>query len=116
MVDDNPLTNEGYGNPFKLISYIKRFGLKAKFKLISINKIEGYLQEGIPIIAIHFSRFPRILQNLHYRVAIGYGDDFCELIFYDVLFDEDYTMGYSYFESLNILGNINVCSCIMTYE
>jgi len=116
MVDDNPLTNEGYGNPFKMISYVKKLGLKAKFKLISINKIKGYLQEGTPVIAIQFSRFPRILQNLHYRVAIGHDDDFCELIFHDVVFGEDYKMEYSYFKSLNILGNINICSCIIIYE
>ena len=116
MVDDNPLTNEGYGNPFKMISYVKKLGLKAKFKLISIKKIKGYLQEGIPVIAIQFSRFPRILQNLHYRVAIGYDDDSGELIFHDVLFGEDYKMEYSCFKSLNILGNIDICSCIVIYE
>ncbi len=116
MVDDNPLTNEGYGNPCKMISYVKKLGLKAKFKLMSINKIKGYLQEGIPVIAIQFSRFPRILQNLHYRVAIGYDDDFSELIFHDVLFGEDYRMEYSYFKSLNILKNIDICSSIIIYE
>ena len=116
MVDDNPLTNEGYGNPCKMISYVKKLGLKAKFKLMSINKIKGYLQEGIPVIAIQFSRFPRILQNLHYRVAIGYDDDFSELICNDVLFGEDYRMEYSYFKSLNILKNIDICSSIIIYE
>ena len=116
MVDDNPFTNEGYGNPFKMISYVKKLGLKAKFKLISINKIKGYLQEGIPVIAIQFARFPRILQNLHYRVAIGHDDDFSELICNDILFGEDYKMEYSHFKSLNILGNINICSCIIIYE
>ena len=116
MVDDNPFTNEGYGNPCKMISYVKKLGLKAKFKLMSINKIKGYLQEGIPVIAIQFSRFPRILQNLHYRVAIGYDDNFSELIFHDIIFGEDYRMEYSYFKSLNILKNIDICSCIVIYE
>jgi len=116
MVDDNPFTNEGYGNPFKMICYVKKLGLKAKFKLMSINKIKGYLQEGIPVIAIQFARFPKILQNLHYRVAIGYDDDSYELIFHDIIFGEDYKMEYSYFKSLNILGNIDICSCIVIYE
>jgi uncharacterized protein YvpB len=116
MVDDNPFTNEGYGNPFKMICYVKKLGLKAKFKLMSINKIKGYLQEGIPVIAIQFARFPKILQNLHYRVAIGYDDDSYELIFHDIIFGEDYKMEYSYFKSLNILGNIDICSCIIIYE
>ena len=116
MVDDNPFTHEGYGSPFKMISYVKKIGLKAKFKFMSINKIKGYLQEGIPVIAIQFSRFPKILQNLHYRVAIGYNDDSYELIFHDIIFGEDYKMEYSYFKSLNILGNIDICSCIVIYE
>jgi len=116
MVDDNPFTHEGYGSPFKMISYVKKLGLKAKFKFMSINKIKGYLQEGIPVIAIQFSRFPKILQNLHYRVAIGYNDDSYELIFHDIIFGEDYKMEYSYFKSLNILGNIDICSCIVIYE
>jgi len=116
MVDDNPFTHEGYGNPFKIISYVRKLGLKAKFKFMSINKIKEYLQEGIPVIAIQFSRFPKILQNLHYRVAIGYDDDSYELIFHDIIFSEDYKMEYSYFKSLNILGNIDICSCIVIYE
>ena len=74
MVEDNPLTNEEYGNLLKMISYIKTLGLTAKFKLISVNKIKGYLQESIPVIAIQYSKFPRILENLHYRMVIGYDD------------------------------------------
>ena len=116
MVKDNPFTNEEYCNPLKMVFYVRKLGLKAKFKLMAINKIKGYLQEGIPVIAIQFSRFPKILQNLHYRIAIGYDDDFGELIFHDVLFGENYAMEYSYFKSLNILGNIDLCSCVVVYE
>lgn len=116
MVEDNPLTNEEYGNPLKMISYVKTLGLKAQFKLISVNKIKGYLQEGIPVIAIQYSKFPRILENLHYRVVIGYDDYSSEFIINDVLYGKDHRMKYSYFKSLNILGNIDICSAVIVYE
>jgi uncharacterized protein YvpB len=116
MVEDNPLTNEEYGNPLKMISYVKTLGLTAKFKLISVNKIKGYLQEGIPVFAIQYSKFPRILENLHYRVVIGYDDYSNEFILNDTLYGKNHRMNYSYFKSLNILGNIDICSSVVIYE
>jgi len=116
MVEDNPLTNEEYGNLLKMISYIKTLGLTAKFKLISVNKIKGYLQESIPVIAIQYSKFPRILENLHYRMVIGYDDYSNEFILNDTLYGKDHRMNYSYFKSLNILGNIDICSSVVISE
>jgi len=116
MVEDNPFTEEEYGNPLKMIFYVKELGLKAKLKFMAINKMKGYLQEGIPVIAIQFSRFPKILQNLHYRIATGYDENSNAFIFNDPLFGKDYSMEYSYFKSLNILGNINLCCCIVIYK
>lgn len=83
---------------FKLVSYAIELGFVSARKRVSINEIEGYLREGIPLIVIQ--KYSATIRCNHCRVITGFDSVKAELTLHDSAGESNYKMSYSEFFKL----------------
>ena len=88
----------GDSSSFRLVSYARQLGFVAAWKRKSITEIEGYLREGVPLIAIQ--RYSLTIKNTHARVIIGFDSVKRELTLHDSVGKVGYKMSYKEFFDL----------------
>ena len=88
----------GDSSSFKMVSYARELGFLADWKRISINEIEGYLREGIPLIVIQ--KYSITIKNTHCRVIIGFDSVKRELTLHDSTGKSNYKISYKAFFNL----------------
>ena len=88
----------GDSSSFGLVSYARELGFVAAWKRASIEEIEGYLREGIPLIVIQ--KYSLSIKNTHCRVIIGFDSEKHELTLHDSVGESNYKMGYKMFFDL----------------
>ena len=88
----------GDSSSFRLVSYARELGYFAAWKRISIDEIEGYLREGIPLIVIQ--KYSLTIKNTHCRVIIGFDSVKRELTLHDSAGKSNYKMSYKAFFDL----------------
>ena len=89
-----------YGNSssFRMVSYARELGFLADWKRVSIEVIEGYLREGIPLIVIQ--KYSMTIKNTHCRVIIGFDSGKRELTLHDSVDGSNYKVSYKAFFDL----------------
>ena len=88
----------GDSSSFRLVSYAKELGFVADWKRESIEAIENYLREGIPLIVVQ--KYSMSIKNTHCRVIIGFDSIKTELTLHDSAGKSNYKMGYQAFFDL----------------
>lgn len=88
----------GDSSTFRLVSYARELGFTADWKRKSIEAIEDYLREGIPLIVIQ--KYSLAIKNTHCRVIIGFDSVRAELTLHDSVGKSSYKMGYQAFFDL----------------
>lgn len=92
-------TEQNGTDPSKIISYLKQNGLKVKFAKMTIENIQKYINQKIPVIVLiqawadKEKEYDKNLDNGHYAVCIGYTKD--KLLFED---PSIYERGYLKFD------------------
>ena len=107
------ILNDEFGLFTELKRYaISNLNLKAKYGFLSIKKIKKEIDKGVPIIVLQYSKFPRIIENLHYRVIHGYNDTE-EKFVASCAQGAYYDLSYSEFLHLNLIENVDKCPSII---
>ena len=88
----------GDSSTFRLVSYARELGYFSAWKRTSINEIEGYLKEGIPLIVIQ--KYSMTIKNTHARVITGFDSVKRELTLHDSVGKSNYKISYKAFFNL----------------
>ena len=88
----------GDSSSFRLVSYARELGFIADWKRISIEEIEGYLRQGVPLIVIQ--KYSLTIKNTHCRVIIGFDSVKRELTLHDSASESNYKISYKTFFDL----------------
>jgi len=94
---------DGLGDIYKMIRYAQELGFEASFKVLSMEQIEEYLSNQIPLIAIQ--KYKESNPLAHARVVIGFNSDKREIITNDPTIGKNYAMSYEKFMDLNLTAN-----------
>ena len=97
VIASRVITNSD-ASTFRLVSYAKELGYLAEWKRKSIKEIEGYLREGVPLIAIQ--KYSQSIANTHCRVITGFDSVKAELTLHDSAGKSNYKMSYKEFTRL----------------
>ena len=88
----------GDSSSFRLVSYARELGFVSAWKRTSMEEIEGYLREGVPLIVIQ--KYSLTIKNTHCRVIIGFDSVKAELTLHDSAGESNYKMSYKAFFDL----------------
>ena len=94
---------DGLGDIYKMVRYAKELGFEASFTVLSMEQIEEYISNQIPLIAIQEYKESNPLA--HARVIIGFNSDKREIITNDPTIGKNYTMSYEKYMDLNLTAN-----------
>lgn len=94
----NRVIVNGNSSSFRLVSYARELGYFAAWKRSSMEEIEGYLREGIPLIVIQ--KYSLSIKNTHARVIIGFDSEKSMLTLHDSVDRSYYIMSYKLFFNL----------------
>ena len=83
---------------FKLVSYALELGFVSARVRLSINEIEDYLREGMPLIVIQ--KYSTAIRCNHCRVITGFDSVKKELTLHDSGGESNYKMNYDAFFTL----------------
>ena len=89
---------DGNSSSFRLVSYARELGYFAAWKRTSMEEIEGYLREGIPLIVIQ--KYSLKIKNTHCKVIIGFDSIKKELTLHDSAGKSNYKINYETFFDL----------------
>lgn len=99
----NIINPDGLGDIYKMVKYAKDLGFDASFRVLTIEQIEDYLSQEIPLIAIQ--KYKQSNPLAHARVIIGYDSQKKEIISNDPTIGNNYTIPYDQFLNLNLTAN-----------
>jgi hypothetical protein len=102
---------DGLGDIYKMVRFARDLGFEATFTVLTIEEIEKYLSNNIPLIAIQEYKVNNPLA--HARVVIGFDSNKKEIISNDPTIGENYTMSYDTFMDLNLTSNPKYCMTIV---
>lgn len=102
---------DGLGDIYKMVRLAKDLGLEASFSVVTIEEIEEYLANQIPLIAIQ--KYKESNPLAHARVVIGFDADSKEIITNDPTIGKNYTISYEQFTNLNLTSNPKYCMAII---
>lgn len=102
---------DGLGDIYKMVRFARDLGFEATFTVLTIEEIEKYLSNNIPLIAIQEYKENNPLA--HARVVIGFDSNKKEIISNDPTIGKNYTMSYDTFMSLNLTSNPEYCMTIV---
>ncbi len=102
---------DGLGDVYKMVRFAKELGYQASFTLLTMEEIEEYLFNRIPLIAIQKYKMTNPLA--HARVIIGYDAEKKEIITNDPTIGRNYTVSYNQFLDLNLTANTKYCMAIV---
>jgi hypothetical protein len=94
---------DGLGDIYKMVKFAKDLGFEASFTVLTMEEIEEYLSNNIPLIAIQ--KYKESNPLAHARVVIGFDSDKKEIISNDPTIGGNYTMSYETFMDLNLTAN-----------
>ncbi len=99
----NIIKPNGLGDIYKMVRFAKDIGFEASFTVLTMEEIEEYLTNNIPLIAIQEYKTNNPLA--HARVITGFDSDKKEIISNDPTIGKDYMMSYENFMDLNLTAN-----------
>ncbi len=102
---------DGLGDIYKMVKFAKDLGFEASFTVLTMEEIEKYLSNKIPLIAIQEYKESNPLA--HARVITGFDSDKREITSHDPTIGESYTMSYEKFMNLNLTVNPKYCMAIV---
>jgi hypothetical protein len=94
---------DGLGDIYKMVKFAKDLGFEASFTVLTIEEIEEYLYNQIPLIAIQ--KYKESNPLAHARVITGFDSEKKEIVTNDPTIGEDYTISYAQFMNLNLTAN-----------
>ena len=94
---------DGLGDIYKMVKFAKDLGFEASFTVLTMEEIEEYLSNQIPLIAIQ--KYKESNPLAHARVIIGFDAEKREIITNDPTIGENYTISYEQFMNLNLTAN-----------
>lgn len=94
---------DGLGDIYKMVRFAKDLGFEAFFKVLTVEQIENYLIEEIPLIVIQEYKESNPLA--HARVVTGFDSDKKEFTINDPTIGQGYTLSYVDFMNLNLTAN-----------
>jgi len=94
----NRIILNGNASPFKLVSYARELGYFAEWKRKSIEEIEEYLRQGVPLIVNQFYSLSAKVN--HSRVIVGFDSVLQELTMHDTVDGQGYKISYKDFFGL----------------
>jgi len=102
---------DGLGDIYKMVRFARELGFDATFTVLSIEEIEEYLSNSIPLIAIQ--EYKQNNPLAHARVLIGFDSEKKEIVSNDPTIGKNYTMSYDAFMNLNLTSNPKYCMAIV---
>lgn len=102
---------DGLGDIYKMVKFAKDLGLEASFTVLTIEEIEEYLVNDIPLIVIQEYKENNPLA--HARVLVGFDLEKQEIVSNDPTIGMGYTMSYEEFMDLNLTSNQEYCMTII---
>ena len=99
----NIIKPDGLGDIYKMVKFAQDLGFEASFTVLTMEEIEEYLTNQIPLIAIQEYRETNPLA--HARVITGFNSEKREIITNDPTIGKDYTLSYDEFMDLNLTAN-----------
>lgn len=102
---------DGLGDIYKMVKFAQNLGFEASFTVLTLEEIERYLANQIPLIAIQEYKTTNPLA--HARVIIGFDAEKKEIISNDPTIGQGYTMSYEKFMDLNLTANPKYCMAIV---
>jgi hypothetical protein len=102
---------DGLGDIYKMVKFARDLGFEATFTVLTMEEIEKYLSNNIPLIAIQEYKETNTLA--HARVVIGFDSNKQEIISNDPTIGQNYTMSYDEFMGLNLTSNPEYCMTIV---
>jgi len=94
---------DGLGDIYKMVKFAKDLGFEASFTVLTMEEIEEYLYNQIPLIAIQ--KYKESNPLAHARVITGFDSEKKEIVTNDPTIGEDYTISYAQFMNLNLTAN-----------
>ncbi len=94
---------DGLGDIYKMVKYAQGLGFEALFTVLTMEEIEEYLSNNIPLIAIQEYKTSNPLA--HARVVTGFDSEKKEVVSNDPTIGKGYTMSYENFMDLNLTAN-----------
>ena len=94
---------DGLGDIYKMVKFAKDLGFEASFTVLTMEEIEEYLYNQIPLIAIQ--KYKESNPLAHARVITGFDSEKKEILTNDPTIGEDYTISYAQFMNLNLTAN-----------
>ena len=94
---------DGLGDIYKMVKFAQNLGFKASFTVLTIEEIEVYLTNQIPLIAIQ--EYKETNPLAHARVITGFNSEKREIITNDPTIGKGYTLSYEEFMDLNLTAN-----------
>ncbi len=102
---------DGLGDIYKMVKFAKDLGFEASFTVLTMEEIEEYLYNNIPLIVIQ--EYKETNPLAHARVITGFDSEKKELISNDPTIGKGYTMSYQEFMNLNLTANQKYCMTIV---
>lgn len=102
---------DGLGDIYKMVKFAKDLGFDASFTVLTIEEIEEYLANNIPLIAIQEYKENNPLA--HARVLVGFDSEKQEIVSNDPTIGMGYSMSYEEFMDLNLTSNQDYCMTII---
>lgn len=94
---------DGLGDINKMVKFAKELGFTASFTVLTLEEIEGYLSNQIPLITIQ--KYKESNPLAHARVIIGYDAEKKQILTNDPTIGEHYAVSYEQFLRLNLTSN-----------
>ncbi len=94
---------DGLGDIYKMVKFAKDLGFEASFTVLTLEEIEEYLYNQIPLIAIQ--KYKETNSLAHARVIVGFDSEKKEIVTNDPTIGKDYTISYDQFMNLNLTAN-----------
>ena len=86
-----------------MVKFAKELGFTASFTVLTLEEIEGYLSNQIPLISIQ--KYKESNPLAHARVIIGYDAEKKQILTNDPTIGEHYAVSYEQFLRLNLTSN-----------
>jgi len=102
---------DGLGDIYKMVKFARNLGFDSSFTALTMEEIEEYLSNNIPVIVIQEYKDNNPLA--HARVVIGFDANTKEIISNDPTIGKDYSMSYEEFMDLNLTANPKYCMSIV---
>lgn len=99
----NIIKPDGLGDIYKMVKFAQNLGFEASFTVLTIEEIEEYLTNQVPLIAIQ--EYKEANPLAHARVIIGFDSEKREIITNDPTIGKGYTLSYEEFMDLNLTAN-----------